>query len=273
METSFFERPEGSIAYDDSQSGSELVVMWPGMGALRSEYRYLAPALVEAGYRVVTADLRGHGESSVDWPEYTLPAAGQDILTLIDYLEAGPAHFVGNSFSPGAAVWAAAERPEAFRSLTLIGPFVRDPQPSLMNKVAQSVMLRGPWRVSMWTMYYKTLYPTRKPDDFDTYLADLTANLKEPGRFEALMGLGFSSRTDSEKRLGQVNIPALVVMGTKDPDWPDPTAEAHFIVEALSAELVLVDDAGHYPQTEMPEQVTPAVLDFLARAGKPEASE
>ncbi len=60
MEPRFFKRPEGTIAYDDSQEDGQVVIMWPGMGALRSEYRYLAPALVEAGYRVVTADLRGH---------------------------------------------------------------------------------------------------------------------------------------------------------------------------------------------------------------------
>ena len=60
MEPRFFKRPEGTIAYDDSQGDGQMVIMWPGMGALRSEYRYLAPALVEAGYRVVTADLRGH---------------------------------------------------------------------------------------------------------------------------------------------------------------------------------------------------------------------
>ena len=116
MNTQYFEQSKGTIAYDDSQGDGELVLMLPGMGALRSEYRYLAPALVEVGYRVVTADLRGHGESSVDWPEYTLPAAGQDILDLIAYLDAGPAHVVGTSFSPGAAVWAAAEQPEAIRS-------------------------------------------------------------------------------------------------------------------------------------------------------------
>ena len=80
MTTRFFEQSKGTIAYDDSQGDGELVLMLPGMGDLRSEYRFLAPALVSAGYRVVTADLRGHGESSVDWPEYTLPAAGQDIL-------------------------------------------------------------------------------------------------------------------------------------------------------------------------------------------------
>ncbi len=91
MNTQYFKQSKGTIAYDDSQGDGELVLMLPGMGALRSEYRYLAPPLIAAGYRVETADLRGHGESSVDWPEYTLPAAGQDILDLIAYLDAGPA--------------------------------------------------------------------------------------------------------------------------------------------------------------------------------------
>jgi pimeloyl-ACP methyl ester carboxylesterase len=265
METKFFERPEGTIAYDDSQGDGEVVLMWPGMGALRSEYRYLAPGLVEAGYRAVSADLRGHGESSVGWPEYTLPAVGRDILAFIDHLDAGPAHVVGTSFSPGAAVWAAVERPEAVRSLILIGAFVREAQLSVLQKLALAVLLSGPWKVPAWGMFYKTLYPTRQPDDFDEYIAQLQATLREPGRFAALKGLGSASRAESESRLSQVKVPVLVVMGTKDPDWPDPEAEARFMADALSAELLLVEGAGHYPQTEMPEQITPAVLDFLAK--------
>lgn len=263
MTTKFFEQSKGTIAYDDSQGDGELVIMLPGMGGLRSEYRFLAPALVDAGYRVVMADLRGHGESSVDWPEYTLPAAGQDILDLINYLDAGPAHVIGTSFSPGAAVWAAVERPEAIRSLVLIGPWVRDAPSSFVKDALTAVLLSGPWKVWGWTTFYKTLYPTRKPDDFDSYLARLSANLHEPGRFTALKGLGFTPKTESEQRIGRVQAPALVVMGTKDPDWPDPAAEANWIVDQLSGELLLVQDAGHYPQTEMPEKVTPGVLDFL----------
>lgn len=263
VETHFFTRPEGTIAYDDGGGDGELVIMLPGMGALRSEYRYLAPALAAAGYRTVTADLRGHGESSTGWPEYTLPAVGNDILALIDHLDAGPAHVIGTSFSPGAAVWAAAERPEVVRSLVLIGAFVRDTPPGLMKSLSQSVLIRGPWKVPAWGMFYKTLYPTRTPDDFDAYVDDLKNNLREPGRFEALIGLGFSPKTASEERLDQVNSPALVVMGTKDPDWPDPEAEASFIAESLNAELAVIEGAGHYPQTEMPEKVTPVILDFL----------
>jgi pimeloyl-ACP methyl ester carboxylesterase len=265
MNTQYFEQSEGTIAYDDSQGDGELVLMLPGMGALRSEYRYLAPALIEAGYRVLTADLRGHGESSVDWSEYTLPAAGQDILDLIDFLDVGPAHIIGTSFSPGASVWAAVERPEAIRSLTLIGPWVRDAPSNVIKDGMTAVLLSGPWKVWGWTTFYKTLYPTRKPDDFDNYLTQLSANLHEPGRFDALKGLGFTAKTESEERIGRVQAPALVVMGTKDPDWPDPEAEANWIVDQLTGELLLVQDAGHYPQTEMPQKVTPGVIDFLKR--------
>jgi len=264
MQTQFFERPEGTIAYDDSQGDGQLVVMLPGMGALRSEYRYLAPALIEAGYRVVAADLRGHGESSSNWSEYTLPAVGQDILSLIDTLDAGPAHVIGTSFSPGAMVCASVERPEAFRSLTLIGPWVRDASTGFIQNLMTAVLLSGPWKVAGWIMFYKTLYPTRKPDDFDEYLEKLSANLREPGRFEALKGLGFGPKTASEERIGRVRTPSLVVMGTKDPDWPDAEAEAGWIIDHLAgSSLLLVEDAGHYPQTEMPEKVIPSVLDFL----------
>lgn len=262
-QTEYFARPEGTIAYDDNHAEGELIILLPGMGALRSEYRYLAPELTNAGYRVVAADLRGHGESSVDWDEYTLPASGRDILALIEHLNAGPAHVIGTSFSPGAAVWAAAEQPGAIRSLTMIGAFVRTPAPSFMSKLTEKVLLRGPWKVPLWAIFYKTLYPTTQPHDFAEYINELKGSLREPGRFAALRALAFAPKTEAEARLEQVTAPTLVIMGTKDPDWPDPVAEAHFIAEKMSAEVVLIEGAGHYPQTEIPEKTAPAIIEFL----------
>jgi pimeloyl-ACP methyl ester carboxylesterase len=52
-------------------------------------------------------------------------------------------------------------------------------------------------------------------------------------------------------------------MGEKDPDFPDPKAEAHWIGDTLSAEVVMVPDAGHYPQSQRPDITTDAVLRFL----------
>jgi pimeloyl-ACP methyl ester carboxylesterase len=52
-------------------------------------------------------------------------------------------------------------------------------------------------------------------------------------------------------------------MGEQDPDFPDPRAEADWIARALRAEVVMVPDAGHYPQSQQPGITTAAVLRFL----------
>ena len=60
--TALLSRPDGRIAYDATGEGP-LVVCVPGMGDVRSVYRFLAAALAQAGYRIATMDLRGHGGS------------------------------------------------------------------------------------------------------------------------------------------------------------------------------------------------------------------
>jgi pimeloyl-ACP methyl ester carboxylesterase len=265
METRFYQRAEGTLAYDDSGGDGELVLMLPGMGALRSEYRYLAPQIRKAGFRAVTADLRGHGESSVGWTTYDIPSVGRDILALIDHLGAGPTHVIGTSFSPGAIVWAATEKPEAIRSMTLIGAFVRTAKMKLIARLLTPVMMNGPWKVSAWTTFYRTLYPTRKPDDFETYLDQLRSNLKEPGRFEANKAFAAASKRPAEERLGETKAPALVVMGSKDPDFPQPEVEARYVGGQVGGQVAMIEGAGHYPQTEMPEKVAPIILDFLEK--------
>jgi pimeloyl-ACP methyl ester carboxylesterase len=265
--TQHFTRPEGSLAYDDLGGDGELVLMLPGMGALRSEYRFLAPTLRDAGYRAVMMDLRGHGESSVPWPAYDVPAVGGDIIALIEHLGGGPAHLIGTSFAPAAVVWATVERPELVRSLVLINPFVRDAKINPFMRAAFWLMMHNPWRVRTWGMYYKSLYPSRKPADFTDYLGSLTRNLAEPGRFHATRALGTSSRRPSAERLDKVGRPALVIMGASDPDFPDPADEGRIVAGRMGGTLALIEGAGHYPQTEMPAETAPVIIEFLDRAG------
>ena len=48
-QTEYVERPEGRVS-DDITGEGPLVVLVPGMGDLRAAYRFLAPALRDAGY-------------------------------------------------------------------------------------------------------------------------------------------------------------------------------------------------------------------------------
>jgi pimeloyl-ACP methyl ester carboxylesterase len=260
--TRYLVRPEGRIAYDYMGSGP-LVIAVPSLGDVRQEYRFLVPQLVEAGYRVVTMDLRGMGESSVAWSDYSAAAVGTDMLALIEELDAGPAILIGTSMAAGAGAWAAAERPELVAGIVLIGPFVRDvPAPAIQKLVTKAVLQR-PWGPAFWRIYYRKLYPTAAPEDMSGYLDRLINNLREPGRFAVLQAMVAASKADVEQRLGEVRAPALVIMGTKDPDFKDPAAEARLVAERVRGELAMIDGAGHYPHAETPQTTGARIVGFL----------
>jgi len=104
--TTYLARPEGRVGYDVSGNGP-LVVLVPGMGDIRKTYRFLAPALREAGYRVACTDLRGHGDSDATFSSYGDVDTADDIVALVDELT-GPAVIVGNSMGAGSAALTAA---------------------------------------------------------------------------------------------------------------------------------------------------------------------
>ena len=160
-------------------------------------------------------DLPGHGESSVDWPEYSPAIVGADIVAMIRHLGARKAFIIGNSMAGGSAVWAAAEIPDQVAGIVMIDPFTRQiPTSSFLLAFLKVAMLR-PWGPSFWSMYYGSLYKTAPPADLDSYRAALVANLKQPGRIEATKALIFASQAPCEARIPDVHAPVLVVMGTK----------------------------------------------------------
>jgi pimeloyl-ACP methyl ester carboxylesterase len=264
-------RPQGTLAYELSgeRTGTEpLVVASPGLGDLRSTYRFLVPELVAAGHRVAAVDLRGHGGSSTGWPSYSEEAVADDLLALVEELGRGvPAVLVGNSYSGGAAVVAAARRPDLVRGLVLSGPFVRDLPRTVMQRVSVWMVARTPLGRPLWGSYVPSLSPGEKPADFGEHLAALRANLAEPGRWEAVAAMARAGHAAAAAALPAVGVPVLVVMGGDDPDFPDPAAEARLVADTVAgpAEVLMVPGTGHYPHVQRPEVVTPAVLDFLGR--------
>ena len=269
--TQFLKLPGGQIAYDDTGGTGPLVICVPGLGDMRQQYRFLAPRLVAAGFRVVTMDLPGHGESSVDWPEYSPAVVGADIVAMIRHLGASKAFIIGNSMAGGSAVWAAAEIPDNVAGIVMIDPFTRViPTSSALLAFLKVAMLR-PWGPSFWSMYYGSLYKTAPPADLETYRAALVANLKQPGRIEATKALIFASQAPCEARIPNVHAPVLVVMGTRDPDFDDPAAEADWVATHLHGKKLMVDGAGHYPHVEYPDLVAGAVVGFMKEGQDGEA--
>ena len=263
--TQYLDRPDGRIAYDDTGGDGPLVIAAPGMGDIRSVYRHLIPLMTHRGFRMTTMDLRGVGESTVEWPDYSDAAIATDMLALVQHLDAGPAILVGNSLSASSAVVAATDDPSAVAGIALLGPFARNvPQPG-WQKLAFRLMLARPWGRAVWVSYYrKNLYPGEKPVDHEAYVDTLAANLSEPGRFMAFRSLAFNSHEESGSRLDQVAAPTVIVMGSDDPDFADPAAEAQYLGERLKADVVMVSGVGHYPQAQAPGTVADAIAKLAA---------
>lgn len=258
--TQYLDRTEGRIAYDVSGSGP-LVVAVPGMGDLRSAYRHLAPALVEAGFRVATMDLRGHGDSDTSFTAYDDPGVASDVIALIEQL-GGPALVIGNSLGAAAAVIAAAEKPELVSGLVLVGPFVRNVPAPAWQRLLFRAMMGGPWARLAWLAYYPTFFPTRKNDDYAEHRTAIGAAMARPGYSRAFRAITHVSHAPAEAALPRVSTDVLVVMGSKDPDFPDQQAEAEWIANRLGGRAAMIPGAGHYPQSEFPELTTPVVLEF-----------
>lgn len=269
MATSYLDRGEGRIAFDVQGTGP-LVICLHGMGDLRSVYRFTVPALVEAGYRVATMDLRGHGDSDDTFGAFDDVAAGSDAIALIEHLASTErlgerALLVGNSMGAGAAVWATAERADLVAGIALMGPFVRNPATNPLQLLMFRVLLAKPWGPAAWRSYYPRYYPGRPPADLGQHVERIRTSMRRGRHWRSFVRTTRTDHTPARDRLSRVTAPALVVMGTKDLDWPDPTAEARFVADSLSGELLLVPDAGHYPMTEYPELVNPALVAFARR--------
>jgi len=209
--------------------------------------------------------VRGMGESSVGWSDLSDAAVSSDYLAVIDELGGGPAVLVGNSLSCASSVIAATDAPDKVCGVMLLGPFVRDVPMAWWQKAAFGAMLSPPWGRSMWVSYYrKSLYPGPQPPDHDAYVAALSDNLRERGRFSSFRSMSTNSHAESGKRIGSVHQPVVVVMGTADPDFPDPVEEANHIAGIMGADVVWSEGSGHYPQAETPDLVA-AELTALVR--------
>ena len=171
----------------------------------------------------------------------THPDIAGDLLALVRHL-GGPAVIVGHSISGGAATIAAVQEG--------------------LTRLIGTQLFKSP---GMWLRYLDVAYPT-KPADYDADMAALAAKLREPGRMAEFMKTSKSKPAETGTRLPDVRCPALIIMGTLDPDFADPRAEGEAIVAAMPAgigRVAMVSGGGHYIHAQSPDEVAALVIPFL----------
>jgi pimeloyl-ACP methyl ester carboxylesterase len=79
-----------------------------------------------------------------------------------------------------------------------------------------------------------------------------------------------TSPADAGDALPRIAAPALVIMGTEDPDFADPRPEAEAVVAAMPSGLgavAMTEGAGHCPPAQTPDEVAALIISFLGKHG------
>ena len=222
-------------------------------------------------YRVIRFDLPGHGLTGArEDGAYSVADTVAQVAALLD--AAAPERFVlGGSSLGGLVSWRyAADHPDRVEGLVLVSPggypihgVTDEPAPiplpvRLYLNTAPELGVRAATR---------SLYadPAKVTDE---QVARIRAMMTAPGVQDALLQrLEQFTLPDPEPDLARVTAPALLLWGAADVMVPAAHA-ARFEAAMPDARVVILEDAGHMPMEEAPEDSLMVVRNFLAGLGE-----
>ncbi|MFE1321001.1 alpha/beta fold hydrolase [Kitasatospora phosalacinea] len=254
-----------TLHYDEAgPADGTAVVLLHGHPFDRTLWAPQAGALAAAGYRVITPDLRGYGESDVTPGKVLLADFADDTAALLDHLGVGRA--VVGGVSMGGQIAMEFHLRHRRRVLALVlsdtsAPAETEEGRAFRNRLADRLLAEGMGGYAD-EVIDKMLAPynvTALPGTAARVLGMMRAT--DPrGAAAALRGR--AERPDYRDTLRTVTVPTLLLVGADDPYTPVTDAEA---IRALvpHAVLTVVHDAGHLPGAEQPERFNAALLDFL----------
>ncbi|MFG3162764.1 alpha/beta fold hydrolase [Streptomyces sp. NPDC048232] len=257
-----------ALHYDDLGSPDGMpVVLIHGHPFNRTLWAPQAHALVAAGHRVVTPDLRGYGESDVTPGKVFLSDFADDVAALLDHLGIERAVVGGVSMGGQIAMEFCRRHPGRVRALVLSDTSAlaeTDEGKAYRNRLADRLLAEGMAGYAdevigkMLASYNVDALP-----DVAAHVLGMMRATDPRGAAAALRGR--AERPDYRDTLATVAVPTLIVVGADDVFTPVSEAEA---IAGLvpHATLSVVDGAGHLPGAEQPERFNTVLLDFLRTA-------
>lgn len=214
--------------------------------------------------RVINVDLRGHGRSGAVTQSFELEDVVGDYLAVLDALGIEKAVWAGLSVGGMVALRAALMAPERVLGLMLLDTHAGSERPYkrlefwFMGQLARVAGMTPVMSFVLKRMFGATTL--REKPELVAEWRERFAGVDRPSVLRNLHAL--SRRRSVEERLGEIAVPALVLVGAEDASLPPHLSER--IAERLAdAALVVVPRAGHLSTLEQPEEVAVAMAAFL----------
>ena len=253
------------------------VVLLHGLGATNTSF---LPTFVDLhrDHRVIAPDLPGFGESAKPLRSYDAAFYGRWLIAFLDALDIPKAHLIGNSMGGRVAIEAALLAPDRVDRVALLAPspaFIKRRQYERMVRFLRPelafVPLRVPRRQVVGSIKRLFAQPGRLRHEWyesaaDEFIRVFSSQRGRIGFFSAARQIYLEQpygQTGFWDRLPELTRPALFIWGEKD--WLVPARFERHVARCLpQATSIVLEDCGHVPQYELPEETHRLVRQFLA---------
>lgn len=245
------------LAYTLFGQGADVVFLH-GWMCNRSFWQRQCRELAGRNFRCLAVDFRGHGDSEAPTGGYSIERLADDLGAMMATLEIGPAVIVGHSMGGMVAQHFCLERPEQTAALALVATIASDPDDRLISKRIASDATRMDFSRAFDRHFDAWFAPGAAPSVRGWVKRQMRSTPDELG----LELVGAYSHFDLTGRLREIRRPALVV-GTRSDDSAPPGQSRRLAELIPGARLALIEDCGHFPMLEKPDELSRSLLPFL----------
>jgi 3-oxoadipate enol-lactonase len=253
----------GIVWSDDGVAKGTAVIFIHGFPFNRSMWKPQVEALAKT-HRVVTFDVRGHGQSDAGDGQYSIEFFVDDLIAGMDRLKIERAVVCGLSMGGYVALRAVERHPERFKALVLCDTKSEADGNEAKTKRAAAVRSVKKDGVRAFADgFVKSVLGENtlktKPELVESVLAMIRAN-SALGIAGTLLAL--AARTDTTAALAKFTLPALILVGEEDKLTPPANSEA--MARSLpTATLHVIPGAAHLSNLENPDAFNERLLGFL----------
>jgi 2-hydroxy-6-oxonona-2,4-dienedioate hydrolase len=248
----------------------EPLILLHGTGGHVEAYARNLKGLSE-NFRVICIDMLGHGYTDKPDQPYGIDSYSDHLLAVIQALDLSEVYLSGESLGGWVAAWFAAYHPEYVKALVLNTPGNVNNKPEVMAGLKASTLkavLEANYENVKtrleWLMYDKSQVT-------DELIETRYKIYTQPSYQKAVQNIVCLQDLDVRVKYAwdsawcsKINVPTLLAWTDHDPT--STVEEAKPIQDMIpNSELVVIKDAGHWPQWEKPEEFNSIVTNFLLK--------